>query len=544
MSVVNLSGIKNIDALLVGTRWSQAGTNLSYSIPNTTGGIFWESPYGESNEPSTWSGLTNTQIIYFKQALKTWSDVADIALVEVADTGSSYGEIRIAFSQAVLDSVNTAAWAYVPDDVGISDPAGDIWLNPDETEYQPESYGFATLMHELGHAFGLKHPFSSTPLNSVLLDSSLDTTQYSLMSYTDYTGAGYIFEDIGGRYYSQSSVNPTTPMLLDIQAMQYLYGANTHSHLEDNIYQFSNQHGEIKTIWDAGGIDTFDLSNQTLNMKINLNDGEFSSLGVKQLEFKGELFTAADNVAIAYNTVIENAIGGQGDDIILGNEAANKITGGKGNDEIDGGAGVDTAIYTGNKDQYTLEVTGDIITVKDNRNYNSEGIDTLRNIEKITFNDQTIDTSTLTGILVEAIPTLPSEVVTHPIEGSRNHINYFLLKLSEPLTMTASVQYRTQDITAVAGQDYVDTSGIATIESGQMSTVIAVEIIGDAIAENDESFSLIISNPQGGIFPDNTMEITAIHTIIDDDTNSNPVNRSNGLTGFVDAGLDWIDLSI
>ncbi len=534
MSIVNLSGVKNIDALLVGTKWLEADTKLTYSIPTTTGGTFWESPYGEQNEPETWSALSSRQIIYFKQALNTWSNIADMNLTEVADTSNSYGEIRVAFSQAVLDSPDTAAWAYVPSDIGISDPAGDIWLNPEVTEYQPESYGFATLIHELGHAFGLKHPFSSTPLNTVLLDSSIDTTQYSIMSYTDYTGAGYIFKDLGGGRYSQSFVNPTTPMLLDIQAIQYLYGANSKSHLEDNNYQFSNQQGEIKTIWDAGGIDTFDLSNQTLKMNINLNDGEFSSLGVKQLEFRGELLTATNNIAIAYNTVIENAIGGQGDDIILGNEVANNITGGQGNDEIDGGAGIDTAIYTGNKDQYILEVTGDIISVRDTRNGYNEGIDTLRNIEKITFNDQSIDTNSLMGIIVETIPTTSSEVITHPIEGRYNHINYFLLELSEPLATTASVHYRTEDITAIAGEDYISTSGIATIKSGETSTVIAIEIIADEIAENNEDFALIISNPQGAIFPVNTTEIKAIHTIIDDDINNNLANKSNDLIGFSD----------
>ena len=534
MSIVNLSGVKNIDGLLVGTKWSEANTKLTYSIPNTIGGTFWESPYGEQNEAATWSPLTADQTVYFEKALNTWSDVADINLTKVPDTNHSYGEIRVAFSrQILLDSPETAAWAYVPDDIGITDPAGDVWLNPEVTEYEPESYGFTTLIHELGHAFGLKHPFSSTPLNTVLLDPSIDTTQYSIMSYTDYTGAGYLFEDLGRGRYSQSLINPTTPMLLDIQAIQYLYGANTTSHLEDNYYQFSNQHGEIKTIWDAGGIDTFDLSNQTLDMKINLNDGEFSSLGVKQLEFKGELLTAHDNIAIAYNTVIENAIGGQGDDIILGNEVANQITGGQGNDEIDGGAGIDTAIYTGNKDQYTLEITDDVITVKDTRNGYNEGTDVLRNIEKIAFNDQRIDTHLLRDN-VETIPTTSSEVITHPAEGDHNHINYFLLELSEPLAITASVHYRTEDISAIAGEDYISTSGIATIESGQTSTVIAVEIIADKIPENNEEFALIISHPEGGIFPANTTEIKAIHTIIDDDISGSLANKNNELIGLSD----------
>ncbi len=530
MSTVNLSGKRNIDALLVGTRWAEANTQLTYSIPNNIGGTFWDSSYSQEREPDTWSALTNAQVTAFRESLQTWSDVANIALVEVPDTSTSYGDIRIAFSQAVAKQSNVAAWAYVPDDIGISDSAGDVWLNPKTIEYSSGSYGFATLIHELGHAFGLKHPFSSTPLSSTQLNSDIDTTQYTLMSYTDYEGAGYIFKAAEDGRYKYGVVNPTTPMLLDIQAIQYLYGENTQSHLEDNTYQFSNTHGEIKTIWDAGGIDTFDLSNQTLDMKINLNDGVFSSLGVKQLEFKGPLLTATDNIAIAYNTEIENAIGGKGNDIITGNELQNEITGGQGNDTIDGGLGVDTAIYLGNKDQYTLEVIGESITVKDNSNHN-EGLDTLYNIENITFSDQTIATNTLTNDITEIPPTKSSEVITQPLEGDKNHINYFLLEISEPLTTAASVHYHTQDNTALAGQDYIAISGIATIRKGETSTVIAVEIIADTIKENNETFSLVVTDPEGAIFPTNMTEITATHTIIDDDINTRS-NRSGDLIGI------------
>ncbi len=528
MSTVNLSGTRNIDALLVGTYWATANTQLTYSIPTPVGGTFWDSPYSQEKEPDTWSALTTAQATAFKQALQTWSDVANITLVEVPDTNTSYGDIRIAFSQTVAKQPDAAAWAYLPDDIGISDPAGDVWLNPEITEYSSGSYGFSTLIHELGHAFGLKHPFSETPLNSTQLSNALDTTQYTIMSYTDYEGAGYIFEaaEDGGYYYSP--INPTTPMLLDIQAIQYIYGENSQFHLENNTYQFSNTHGELKTIWDAGGIDTFDLSNQTLDMKINLNDGVFSSLGVKQLEPNGSLLTATDNIAIAYNTEIENAIGGKGNDIITGNELQNEITGGQGDDIIDGGLGVDTAIYLGNKNQYTLEVIGETITVKDNSNHN-EGLDTLYNIENITFSDQTITTKTLN--ITETPPTKSSEVITQPVEGDENHINYFLLEISEPLTTTVSVHYNTQDNTAIAGQDYIATSGIATIEKGETSTVIAVEIIADTIKENDESFLLVVTDPERTIFPSDTTQITATHTIIDDDINTHS-NRSNDLIGI------------
>jgi|GEM_PF-986450 len=124
------------------------------------------------------------------------------------------------------------------------------------------------------------------------------------------------------------------------------------------------------------------------------------------------------------------------------------------------------------------------------------------------------------GIAVaDNIPTQSSEVDLIPTEGNAKHTTYFLLEISNALSVDASVDYVTQDGTAIAGQDYVATSGTATIKAGELSTVIGVEIIGDVINENDETFDIVISNPQGAKFPSGTNEIIASKTIVDDDPN-------------------------
>jgi len=116
-------------------------------------------------------------------------------------------------------------------------------------------------------------------------------------------------------------------------------------------------------------------------------------------------------------------------------------------------------------------------------------------------------------------------------EGTSNHKNYFEIALSTPLSVDATVTYQTQNGTALAGSDYIETSGTATIKAGQSSLLIPVEIIGDAIVESNEDFSLLITNPSGGIFPEGTTEISVTHTILNDDvessfseTNSNHTN--------------------
>lgn len=132
------------------------------------------------------------------------------------------------------------------------------------------------------------------------------------------------------------------------------------------------------------------------------------------------------------------------------------------------------------------------------------------------------------------IPTKSSEVDTTPAEGDSNHTAYFLLEIGSALSVDASVDYVTKDGTAIAGSDYITTSGTATITAGSSYIAIAVTIIGDTITESDETFSLVISNPQGASFPSGITEITASKTIIDDDAQllsyTTATNSFNGLS--------------
>jgi Ca2+-binding RTX toxin-like protein len=132
-------------------------------------------------------------------------------------------------------------------------------------------------------------------------------------------------------------VEPSTPMLYDILAIQRLYGANYATRADDTTYVSTPGSLQCLTIWDAGGIDTFDCSQQTAAVTIDLREGSFSSIGLKS-----DGTRANDNIAIAFGVTIENAAGGSGDDWIGGNGAANALSGGAGNDTLDGGVGNDT----------------------------------------------------------------------------------------------------------------------------------------------------------------------------------------------------------
>jgi len=136
------------------------------------------------------------------------------------------------------------------------------------------------------------------------------------------------------------------------------------------------------SIYDTGGIDTFDLSiystDQTINLMPSGDSASFSSVG-------DDGGAALVNViSIAVGTIIENAIGGSGDDAITGNDADNELTGNGGNDNLDGGDGTDYALYSGAQASYTITDNMDgTFTISGG----GEGTDTLSNIEFASFTD-------------------------------------------------------------------------------------------------------------------------------------------------------------
>jgi len=506
-----LSSDARINPLLVGQHWGLSigeAIALSYSIPQ--GNAYWIEDYA-GNEPSSWSELSAAEINAFQQALNAWAEVANIDFTQVADD-ITYGDIRIAFSQLVSDSLTVAGWAYVP---GEPEESGDIWLDRlAGGNYQVGSFGYATFLHELGHALGLGHPYEIKTGNNNLLTGTENSGQYTVMSNEDYEGAGFTFISTGANSYSWYPVQITTPMLYDILAIQYLYGTNMSTRTGDDVYTFSNSTAELKAIWDAGGIDTFDLSNQSRTQLVNLNGGEFSSIGIKETWQSGQgivVSSASDNIAIAYDVIIENVIGGTGNDVLTGNQAGNQLTGGLGSDTLIGGQGIDTAIYTENFADYSVSTNQALQILVSN--FATGAVDNLSEIEWLQFKDQTIAASVFNG----NVPQNPDEVILNPAEGSENHINYFLLSIPQALSIDATVDYKTLDGSAKAGLDYKATTGFATISAGQTSTVIGVEIIADTIAEQSETFFLEVSNPRGANFPEGEIILTAMRTIIDDD---------------------------
>ncbi|MDR6266792.1 Calx-beta domain-containing protein [Roseobacter sp. N2S] len=108
----------------------------------------------------------------------------------------------------------------------------------------------------------------------------------------------------------------------------------------------------------------------------------------------------------------------------------------------------------------------------------------------------------------------------------------FEIKLSEAFTETETFRFVTQNGTAKAGKDYVETKGAITFDAGQTIAYVSVDLISDFRTENDETFSLMLkkgSLPATLIVP--TGSNTGEATILDNDirgTKKDDVLRGTG----------------
>jgi hypothetical protein len=89
----------------------------------------------------------------------------------------------------------------------------------------------------------------------------------------------------------------------------------------------------------------------------------------------------------------------------------------------------------------------------------------------------------------------------------------FTVTLSPASGNLVTVNYSTNDGTAIAGSDYIATSGTLIFNAGQVIKTITVQVIGDYIKEPNETFTVRLTEAvNAAILVD-----TGIGTIIDDD---------------------------
>lgn len=380
ITAVDLTGVNSLDGLLTDTAWT--GDAITYAFPDqsqdykyTSNGFLAASGQIEA---AARFGLD----VDFGSTANDGFALEGFTRLQVDAGRDARATIRIA-----QDNGDTA-YAELP-----RSPAafrGDIWMGYGAVDYGPATHGdfrFVTVLHELGHALGLKHPHD-TAAPFPTLDASVDAVEFSIMSYKGFVGdtaPGYTIEEFG---------YPQTFMMLDVAALQHLYGANYAINSGNTVYRWEPGQGDtwvngetaidtpgdviFATIWDGGGRhDVYDLSSYATNLEIDLRPGRSSVFASDQLSDLGA-FSAQPGVHFAagniYNamlykrdlrSLIEDARGGSGNDNFIGNQANNRFTGNGGDDVFAGGGGNDRYFGGQGNDTYVLATGGMRDTIAD-----------------------------------------------------------------------------------------------------------------------------------------------------------------------------------
>ena len=317
-TTAHITGLNHIDALLnTGPAWNylQPATNntLSYTFSVASGNednrtdVAAFNASQQTHTRSMLAGITSVTGIKFSETSDGTAALLHFAMNDIVGPTTagllSWQSSYNFTSNDELTSYSASAYVYLDS----------VEWGAQNLALAPGNNGYETLLHEMGHALGLKHPFEG----DIRLPGATDTSANTVMSYTD----------SGGPY---STFRP-----YDLAALNWLYGG----------------------------------------------DGLGGKLGINSL---------ADGRYLTGSASADTLTTASGDDILVGLG---------GNDVLNGAAGFDTAIYAANRANFTLAKSGNNFTLTDNTS--ALGIDTLSNIERITFADRTIDFDT-NGIAAKA----------------------------------------------------------------------------------------------------------------------------------------------
>ncbi len=331
------------------------GVVVTYSFTDTADlpALADYNPYGATGY---WAYDT-TQRGHFRDALDQFEAVSGVRFVEVQ------GEAMInAFGADVSGVGGWANYAWSSETSTGSGSFVNAYSN-----FEPGNYGFQVLLHEMGHALGLRHPHNG---GTLILSDAQDTQANTVMTY--------------------NIEHPYTQVLgpFDQQALAHLYGTSdaldgwqVSASASDRVTISSSHRSETvlgtdqatiiralggddlaqgrennDLIYGHGGADTLigALGQDTLRGGI----GDDVLRGDLDSEYSGDndqLFGAAGNDHIqmgggddrAYGGIgNDTLIGGYGNDSLIGHDGDDILTGGDGADWLRGGGGADIFVFS------------------------------------------------------------------------------------------------------------------------------------------------------------------------------------------------------
>ena len=400
------------------------------------------------------------------------------------------------------------------DSFGYAGSRGDIIINIDglgwdgvdnDRSFNGSTYGFHTLMHELGHALGLSHPHLLDDGETVVL-----TDDFQALVGMGFEKLGFHIDSAAAMYkeyftiMSYDSQYPTegpdtyaqTPMILDVIALQSAYGegrGSTSSGGDTIVPGDAGQVNAYRTYFDTGGFDSISLgnyasgvylhmgttitgANHLVGVSMSMADAEELDLGGSPSslrwfygEFESATGSAANDLMIG-NALDNNVFGGRGDDTLAG---------GGGNDAVDGGEGADVAVFAGTLAEYGVSRAGVgavLCTVRDM--VGDEGIDRVTGVESLQFADMTVN------LAIQAIAQAAPEADVQRLEEL--YVAFFnRVPDAEGLAYWIGEMGRGQGINAIAeafynaGVQYSALTGFsATMSNAAFVNVVYKNVLG------------------------------------------------------------------
>jgi serralysin len=290
--------------------------------------------------------------------------------------------------------------------------------------FAPGNYGWTTLIHEIGHTLGLKHPgdykASGGGGTAPFLDTSVDTRKLSIMSYIDPPNLSFLFNN--GKP-SFKNIYDTSLMTYDIAALEFMYGKKYGELTTDQAgnlnkvqtLNFTPNYRGFQTIWAPNGA-LIDASQTTSSNIFDLRGGAYSSIGLSERDafvqdlvtgkYKSEqaaagyvddlikaqstaviskLYTSLNNTGLASGSKFSEIIGGSGNDKFFASDYSSFLDGGAGtNDTVYlTGASTDWSYEDGTTLEGSSLTEGTVVL----RNNNTAQVLTLENIESFAFFD-------------------------------------------------------------------------------------------------------------------------------------------------------------
>lgn len=487
-----------IDSLLPGTATGRQFLQLLegtkeylYAFPSSA-----PSYATDSAELFTFSPFNNTQRTEAVRALQQIELVVDLKFTPTSNINQNK---VISFGTNSQDV--SAAYAYFPGAVPVG---SDVYLNKQLQEnVNPVTGNYAalTLIHEIGHAIGLKHPFDDGEvIDPPYLTGPEDSTAWTVMSYNDRP---------------QDYVAQFRP--LDLAALHYLYGPSKTARTGNDTYVFKP--GEANFIWDGGGVDTIDFSNSTGRVTFNLTPGEWGFMGSQA----ASRITAAGQITVNFGTDIEAVTGSRFNDLLTGNRLSNRIEGGAGRDTLDGGLGNDTLV--GGEGLDLAQMSGNRANTMLNSNNGQieafspiNGTDTLTGVERIEFDDGRVafDLQGSAGVTARII----GAVFGKAFNSNKEYVGTGLLYLDD-------LGFDPTRLTELALKVKF---GASTPSNTTLVNVLYTNVVGKAPAQQDLDFYVNLLN--NGTFNQTTLSLFAANT------SENAANIN--LTGLSQTGIDYI----